>query len=234
MATLVKADLHTHTRASDGELAPAELVQRAAWQGLSVLAITDHDTLAGYDAAFPLARAEGLDLVCGIELSTKLNGRSVHLLGYFFDTGRIGPFRVLMKRPDGVGQRLALDQPHGIGRLPLVVGDQAVDGHHAGMLELGGDLSLQEETPAAVGIAGVARLDLLESDGALQLFILNLVGLGAGPLAVGWLNDLFAVRFGPEAVRWSLCVVAGIGATGSLFLLRASRSLPHDLIVREG
>jgi predicted metal-dependent phosphoesterase TrpH len=51
--------------------------------GLEALAITDHDTLGGYDLAAPAARAAGLDLVCGIELSTRFHGRSVHLLGYF-------------------------------------------------------------------------------------------------------------------------------------------------------
>lgn len=51
--------------------------------GLEALAITDHDTLAGYDRAAPLAHAAGLDLVCGIEISTRFHGRSVHLLGYF-------------------------------------------------------------------------------------------------------------------------------------------------------
>jgi 3',5'-nucleoside bisphosphate phosphatase len=76
-------DLHTHTDESDGTYTPAELVQEAVASKLEALGITDHDTLAGYDAAVPLAEAAGLDLVCGIELSTKLRGRSVHLLGYF-------------------------------------------------------------------------------------------------------------------------------------------------------
>jgi predicted metal-dependent phosphoesterase TrpH len=47
------------------------------------LSITDHDTLAGYDAALPYARERGLDLLCGIELSTKFKNKTVHLLGYF-------------------------------------------------------------------------------------------------------------------------------------------------------
>lgn len=51
--------------------------------GLEALAITDHDTFAGYERAEPLASAAGLDLICGIELSTKFQDRSVHLLGYF-------------------------------------------------------------------------------------------------------------------------------------------------------
>jgi len=51
---------------------------------VTTLGITDHDTFKGFDAAQVAARAAGLDLVCGIELSTKLHGHSAHLLGYFF------------------------------------------------------------------------------------------------------------------------------------------------------
>ena len=76
-------DLHTHTNESDGSYSPEQLVGTAAEIGLEALAISDHDTLAGYDLAVVPARAAKLDLVCGIELSTKLRGRTVHLLGYF-------------------------------------------------------------------------------------------------------------------------------------------------------
>ena len=78
-------DLHTHTNESDGTYTPAQLIDEAVSSRLEALGITDHDTLAGYDAALPVAQAAGLDLVCGIELSTKLRGRSVHLLGYFLN-----------------------------------------------------------------------------------------------------------------------------------------------------
>lgn len=76
-------DLHSHTTESDGTFTPQELVAEAKAVGLEALAITDHDTLAGYDIACGPAREAGLDLVCGIELSTRFQGRSVHLLGYF-------------------------------------------------------------------------------------------------------------------------------------------------------
>jgi hypothetical protein len=86
-------DLHTHTNESDGTLSPAELVAEAERAGLKALAITDHDTLRGYDAAAPAAAQVGLELICGIELSTKLHGRSVHLLGYFLDGPPSAGFR---------------------------------------------------------------------------------------------------------------------------------------------
>ena len=92
-------DLHTHSDESDGSWRPARLVREALSLGLEALAITDHDTLAGYDQAAPLARAAGLDLVCAIELSTKLaradkpRTRNVHVLGYFLDGPPTAEFR---------------------------------------------------------------------------------------------------------------------------------------------
>ena len=62
-------------------------------RSLEALAITDHDTFAGHDKASPSARDAGLDLVCGIELSTKFHGRSVHLLAYFPNGEPDGEFR---------------------------------------------------------------------------------------------------------------------------------------------
>ena len=76
-------DLHSHTNASDGTDAPARLVELAVERGIEALAITDHDTFAGFDEALPVARARGLDLVCGVELSCKFEEKSPHLLAYF-------------------------------------------------------------------------------------------------------------------------------------------------------
>jgi 3',5'-nucleoside bisphosphate phosphatase len=86
-------DLHSHTNQSDGTFSPEELVAAAVRIPLEALAITDHDTFAGYDAALPYAQQAGLDLVCGIELSTKYASQSVHLLGYFFNGGPTQEFR---------------------------------------------------------------------------------------------------------------------------------------------
>jgi predicted metal-dependent phosphoesterase TrpH len=86
-------DLHSHTDESDGTFSPSQLIAAAEEGGIEVLAITDHDTFAGYDTAVPLAQAAGLELVCGIEISTKLHGHSVHLLGYFFQADGLHEFR---------------------------------------------------------------------------------------------------------------------------------------------
>lgn len=60
---------------------------------VEILGVTDHDTFRGYEQAVPLAAQAGVELICGIELSTKLHGHSVHLLGYFFGEERLGEFR---------------------------------------------------------------------------------------------------------------------------------------------
>jgi predicted metal-dependent phosphoesterase TrpH len=86
-------DLHSHTEASDGTFSPAQLLEEAERVGLRVLGITDHDSFAGYDAAASLPRPASLELLCGIELSTKLHGRSVHLLGYFPSQDGLAGFR---------------------------------------------------------------------------------------------------------------------------------------------
>jgi predicted metal-dependent phosphoesterase TrpH len=80
-------DLHLHTTASDGTLAPASLVARAARAGLTVIAITDHDTTAGIAAARSACVSHGLQLVTGIEITAVEEGRDVHVLGYFIDPG---------------------------------------------------------------------------------------------------------------------------------------------------
>jgi predicted metal-dependent phosphoesterase TrpH len=89
-------DLHSHTNESDGTYSPEELVNAAHQMGLDALAITDHDTFAGYEQARPFADALGLNLLCGIEISTALGNpktKTVHLLGYFLNGGPAPEFR---------------------------------------------------------------------------------------------------------------------------------------------
>lgn len=78
-------DLHLHTTASDGRLSPEQLVRTAAAAGITTLAVTDHDTTAGVAEARAAAGAVGVDVVMGIEITAVLDGRDVHILGYFFD-----------------------------------------------------------------------------------------------------------------------------------------------------
>jgi 3',5'-nucleoside bisphosphate phosphatase len=76
-------DLHSHTTASDGQHSPEELIALAHAAGVTCLAVTDHDTVAGLPRALAAARSAGMELVNGIELSAFINNREVHILGHF-------------------------------------------------------------------------------------------------------------------------------------------------------
>jgi len=128
-------DLHSHTNESDGSLAPSKLIEDAVRAGVTDLAITDHDTLAGYDLALDSAQAAGLDLLCGIELSTKLRGRSTHLLGYFPAAGELDEFRGWVR-----GQQQARKDRN----IRLV----------ARLRELGFDITLEEAEARGRGMTG--------------------------------------------------------------------------------
>lgn len=82
----VQCDLHTHTTASDGQYTPAELVGLAKGRGLDLLAVTDHDTIAGVDEAMETGEALGLKVIRGVELSAQEHP-NFHILGYGFQTG---------------------------------------------------------------------------------------------------------------------------------------------------
>jgi len=81
----VRIDLHTHSDRSDGTESPAALVRRARDKGIDVLALTDHDTTAGWDEAAAQAAGDGVTLVRGLEISCVFRGYGVHLLAYLPD-----------------------------------------------------------------------------------------------------------------------------------------------------
>lgn len=118
-----RADLHTHTTASDGALAPADLVTLARQRGLAAIAITDHDTVAGIPAAMSAAAGE-IDILPGFELSCRQGETDVHLLGYAIATdspslrdllqtrqrGRRERARRIVQRLDDLGYPVTLEQ----------------------------------------------------------------------------------------------------------------------------
>ena len=79
-----EVDLHIHTTASDGTLTPREVVRRAADMGLRAVAITDHDTVLGHAEALSAGMDYGVEVVPGIEVSTR-HGVSIHILGYYIE-----------------------------------------------------------------------------------------------------------------------------------------------------
>ena len=80
-----RIDLHVHTTASDGTCSPTEVVKLAKEKGLAAIAITDHDTISGYEEARQAGEELGIEVVPGIEISTRYLG-PVHILGYYLDT----------------------------------------------------------------------------------------------------------------------------------------------------
>src|SRR6187401_799808 len=80
-------DLHLHTTASDGRCTPPELVDRAFRAGVTVMAVTDHDTVAAVSDVQSAAKACGIEVITGIEITAIESGRDIHLLGYFIDPG---------------------------------------------------------------------------------------------------------------------------------------------------
>lgn len=109
-------DLHTHSTASDGSLTPGNLLLRAAAAGVGVLAITDHDTLAGYRAARGLLASMAAPplLIPGVELSTQWGGANIHILGLNVDPENpslLAGVQVLaearLQRADMIATRLA-------------------------------------------------------------------------------------------------------------------------------
>ena len=78
-------DLHCHSTASDGLLAPADVARRAAANGVELLALTDHDDIAGLPAAREAANAEGMAFVSGVEVSIEWEGTQIHVVGLNFD-----------------------------------------------------------------------------------------------------------------------------------------------------
>lgn len=76
-------ELHCHSTYSDGELLPEDLLERALALGVTTLALTDHDTVAGVEPLIEFARSRPLVIVAGVELSCVYAGKEVHLLGYF-------------------------------------------------------------------------------------------------------------------------------------------------------
>jgi predicted metal-dependent phosphoesterase TrpH len=84
----MRVDLHTHSTASDGLLAPARLVVTAREHGVGTLALTDHDTTAGVEEALAEGRRVHVEVIPGVEINTDVDEYEVHMLGYYIDRAR--------------------------------------------------------------------------------------------------------------------------------------------------
>ncbi len=163
-------DLHLHTNASDGRLTPAELVSRAAEVGLSVIAITDHDSTEGVAEARTAAAAlPQPKVIPGVELSTDVPRGEVHVLGYFIDyedeafQERLRRLRLSRElRAQRMVEKLAeLGMPLSWERVLELAGDGAVGRPHIAraLLEKGYIASLPEAFDRYIGRNGPAYAD---------------------------------------------------------------------------
>ena len=144
----IEVDLHLHTRASDGTLAPTEIVNLCADRGLTVIAISDHDSTEGLAEAFDAARVfPDLRVIPAIELSTDVPGSEIHILGYFIDTddevfqqtlarfreGRFDRGRAMVERLKSLGYAIEWS------RVQQIAGDASIGRPHiaSAMVEAG-------------------------------------------------------------------------------------------------
>lgn len=174
-------ELHCHSTASDGELPPRELVDRAVALGITTLALTDHDTVGGIAELMEAARETSLHIVPGVELSCHHEGKEVHLLGYFFEyrdpdfldllsrmqEERRGRVHKILAKLEAMGVKLAYEDVQAqsaggaLGR-PHVAKALVAKGVVSSM-DLAFDLYLGNRAPAYVGRSLLSLADGIEA-----------------------------------------------------------------------
>jgi 3',5'-nucleoside bisphosphate phosphatase len=182
----VRADLHTHSSVSDGTEPPAVVIRRAAEAGLDVVALTDHDTVAGHREAAGALPA-GLTLLPGAELSCRLNGHSVHMLAYLFDPendalagemaeireSRLHRARAMVNKLTGLGVPITWEQ------VSEIAGGGVVGRPHIAraMLDAGAVASFDEAfTPQWIGPGGRAHVSRYALDPVKAIRLVRAAG----------------------------------------------------------
>lgn len=205
-------ELHCHSTASDGQLTPTQLVERALSLGLTTLALTDHDTVAGVDEAIEAARELSLRIVSGVELSCHYEGREIHVLGYFFEH-RDPDFLELLDRSQKEREDRAQEILVKLGALGLqLTYQQVVDQSSGGVIG-------RPHIARALIEKGYAR----SFDEAFDLYLGN-----KAPAYVG--RRLLSLEEGIEAVRRTggCSVLAHPGVLDDWALVERILKLPID------
>lgn len=202
-----RIDLHTHSTASDGELSPADLVRLAIERQLTTVALTDHDSVAGLDAAIQAARGTALTVIPGVELSADVPKSEVHVLGYFIDWHDAHFESMLSKFRDGRYGRAekmtkkltALGAPISFERVKEIAGDAAIGRPHVAqaLLEAGHIATLAEAFDKYIGRNGpayVERFRLTPADAVTLILQAGGVPVLAHPREVtNWVEPLVKV-----------------------------------------
>ena len=196
-------DLHLHTTASDGRLAPKNLVQLVAKNGLKQVSISDHDTTEGLAEAFIEAKEHpDLRIIPGIELSTDIPGDEIHMLGYFIQYNE-DPFQEILRRfrsgrieraREMVERLAALGIPVEWERVQAIAGDGSVGRPHIAlaMVEMGYCKEPKDAFPEYLGRNGAAYVERTKMTPAEAIQMLLKVG-GVPVLAhPAYLSDLTA------------------------------------------
>lgn len=193
-----RVDLHVHTNASDGRYPPAEVVRRAIEADISILGITDHDTVAGLEAAFQAAKAcPDLRVIPGVEINTDVPSGEAHVLGYFIDyanpellsllnemrVSRHGRAKRMVAKLGGLGMPLSWD------RVQEIASTDSIGRPHVAqaLLEKGYVTSLREAFDKYIGFGGpayVERSKVTPADAVEAILKANGLPVLAHPLTV--------------------------------------------------
>ncbi len=167
---VAKVDLHVHSTASDGRLSPAEVVRKAAESGLTVMALTDHDTVAGITPALEAAKAfPWLKVIPGVEINTDVPTGEAHVLGYFIDCTHPELLAALANLRDSRQERAQrmIDRLKKLGlpieweRVKEIAGTGAIGRPHVAqaMLEKGYIVSIKEAFTRYIGAGQPAYVE---------------------------------------------------------------------------
>lgn len=180
MSTGYAIDLHTHSLRSDGALTPAELVKRAAGRGVTIQALSDHDTLSGVAEAVAEGDRVGVRIIPATELNTESEWGHVHVLAYFIDPSD-GPFEERMKwLRENRGRRIELmvenlnrlGHPVSLARVHEIaqggslgrphLAQALFEAGHVPSYDAAFDTLINDKSPAYVSRVGLAPVEAVE------------------------------------------------------------------------
>jgi predicted metal-dependent phosphoesterase TrpH len=211
-------DLHTHSTASDGTMAPKDLVRLASERGLKAIALTDHDTIDGLAEAVVAGQRWGIEVIPGVEISARHPGGSMHILGYFLDykDARLDERLAVLKQarkdrnPQIIAKLNALGIPLTLAQVERIsAGGQMGRPHIARAMYEGGYVrSLQEAFDIYLGNQGKAYVEKFRFPPE------EAIGMIREAKGVPGLAHPFTLGLNPEALREQLRELARLGLAG--------------------